>query len=128
MIARIIKDSSTSLKDAEAKYKAAELMSALADTKTELANVQEALQGQQRQIRELSEQLKFAGNMEFERPFYWNKSGDQKDGPFCPGCWDHNKKAIRLHGYNDNWWRCTVCKDTFESNRESGDPYRNFRR
>lgn len=32
-----------------------------------------------------------------------------KQGPFCSGCWDNNKKKIRLHTTNKGAYECPVC-------------------
>src|SRR5688572_5655942 len=97
-IAKLLRDSTTTLAEAETKLKLADLITALADTRVELATVQETLLAQERSIRELTEQLAFNGKMIYEKPYYWNGTDDNRDGPFCQRCWDEKHQAIRLQG------------------------------
>jgi len=42
-----------------------------------------------------------------------------KQGPFCSGCWDNNKKKIRLHTTNKGAYECPVCGNTTQKISES---------
>lgn len=48
--------------------------------------------------------------IEYEKPYYWRKVGDKKDGPFCQSCYDKDRKLIRLQGDGAGYWECLVCK------------------
>lgn len=68
-------------------------------------------------VRSLKEQLETKGKMNWEKPFYWLKDGDDKNGPFCQVCWDKDDKQIRLQGGENGTWDCGVCKSVvFEKN------------
>lgn len=66
----------------------------------------------------LREQEQF--NMVFDEFVYWNEKGEEKDGPYCPVCWDNNQKAIRLTK-EDNYVAgigrlCRVCDKVITTN------------
>ncbi len=113
-IARLIKDSSSSLDEAETKLKLAELISSLADLKTELADIKVDLINKDEAIRELNERLKEKESLSFNGKFYL-KEGDNI--PFCPTCWESNKKAIHLilkyHRAYGKCQECEVCKTKY---------------
>ena len=57
----------------------------------------------------LSEKQKY--NMKFIDNYYWNiKENGEKEGPFCPACWDGDGKAVRMQEYEDFLPECPVCQ------------------
>lgn len=113
-IAKIIKDSSSSLAEAEVNLKLADLINALAEAKFEIAEVQDLLLEKDRAIKELEEELKLKANREYEPPYYWlNKEDGTKDGPYCQPCFDTGGRYIRLQAEGNGSWRCLACKTYF---------------
>jgi len=56
-------------------------------------------------------------SLSFENGIYWLEKNKQKEGPFCPTCYDNSSKEIRLHSVVDNPfgnWECKVCSGYFE--------------
>lgn len=109
-IAKLIKDSGTSLEQAEIKLKIADLIGSLADAKMEIATIQTDLITKDQEILELQNQLKLQKLVEWDKPYYWVIDGDTKDGPFCQQCYDKDKELIRLQGGGINYWHCQTCK------------------
>jgi NAD-dependent SIR2 family protein deacetylase len=109
-IAKIIKDSSSSLEQAEVKFQLAELISALADAKIEVANVREAVADKDDLIKELSQKLNLKENIIWHKPYYFVMQGEDKDGPFCQKCYDSDQQLIRLQGQKGHW-ECHECKN-----------------
>jgi hypothetical protein len=74
-----------------------------------------AMLDENRTLRErvlaLESALDLKGKMQFDRDAYWMGEGRaEKDGPYCPRCYDHDGKTIRmLLGFNDVF-RCPECK------------------
>jgi len=69
-----------------------ELKSLIVDLKEQVLELRE-------ENHSLKEELskKTGYNMVFENCVYWNiLDNKEKDGPFCPVCWDKDKLAIRL--------------------------------
>jgi len=124
-IARLIKDSDSSLERAESKLKLAELMSALADAKIEVTEIQQLLIDKDSQIRSLKEQLAVRDRLQWEEPYYWLINDSSKEGPFCQHCFDANGKLIRLQGYSNGYWNCTACKNDYKDKSDKG-PELNF--
>lgn len=58
-LARLIKDSGSSLQEAEVKLKLAELIGALADAKIEIADVQNEVLAKEQAIQELTEAVPY---------------------------------------------------------------------
>ena len=107
-IAKLIKDCSSSLDEAETKLKLAELISSLADLKMELADIKVDLIEKDESIRELNERLKEKESLSFDGKFYL-KEGDNI--PFCPTCWESDKKAIHLiFKHYQSFGKCQECE------------------
>ena len=107
-IAKLISDSTSSLGEAETNMKLAELISSLADLKMELADIKVDLINKDEAIRELNERLKEKESLSFNGKFYL-KEGDNI--PFCPTCWESNKKAIHLIlKYYRTYGKCQECE------------------
>jgi len=66
-----------------------------------------SLQGEAQQIQK-SKTSPF-----YEKPSYWIKTNEGKDGPFCQKCFDADQKMIRLQGGCNDKWLCHACKSYF---------------
>lgn len=62
-----------------------------------------------RKIEQLEEALKFRESFTYRDNAYWTP---KKDSPYCSGCWDNRKKAIRL-ARKGSMHECPVCKSSF---------------
>ena len=119
-IARLLKDSTTSLEQAEVKMKLAELISALADAKIEMAAIQELLLEKESEIVALNEKLEIKDNIVWEKPYYFLVKGSQKDGPYCQHCYDSEKSLIRLQQpatTSPGLWQCHKCGNKCKDNK-----------
>ena len=124
-IAKLIKDSGTSLEKAEVKLQIAELISSLADIKMELADVQNILIEKDQSIIDLQSQLNTKESVTWSKPYYFIEKNEEKDGPFCQQCYDNEKKLIRLQGGGTSSWNCLSCKGVYkDSNYRAPDPIR----
>jgi multidrug efflux pump subunit AcrA (membrane-fusion protein) len=112
-IAKLIKDSGTSLQQAEIKLQIADLIISLADIKMELADVQSVLVEKDQSILELRSQLSIKESVVWSKPYYFVVKNDENDGPFCQQCYDTEKKLIRLQGGETNPWNCLSCKGVY---------------
>lgn len=101
----------------EAKMKIVELMESLVKAKSDLVGIKEQLIEKDNTINELKQQLSLKESIIFEEPFYWKKlEGDAKDGPYCPKCYDVDKKLIRLINKNSSTagsHQCYECKNWY---------------
>lgn len=131
-IAKIIRESTTSLEKAEVNYKLAELVGALAEAKLQIAEIQELILEKDRSIKALQDELNTRVEVRWEKPYYWREREGNKDGPFCQQCYDNTTKLIRLQSVGTGHWECATCHTYyFDSDfRESGgcaetdfDPY-----
>ena len=113
-IAKLISDSTSSLDEAETKLKLAELISSLADLKMELSDIKVDLIDKDEEIRELKNKIEEKESLIFDGKFYL-KEGDKI--PFCPTCWESNRKAIHLIFKNYHTYgkcqECEVCKTKY---------------
>ena len=121
-IAKLIKNSTTSLEGAEIKLQFAELIGALADVKIEVADIQNLLIVKDAEIQKLKEEKKLAANTTYRDRCYWIINGEVEDGPFCQKCNDVDNKLVRLqdHQYNVPYTnqlkkvrKCTTCKISY---------------
>ncbi|ENO1850667.1 hypothetical protein [Vibrio vulnificus] len=113
-IAKLIKESGTSLEKAEVKLQIAELISTLADIKMELADVQTLLIQKDEEIAALQNKLMLKESVIWEKPYYFIKDGEKKDGPYCQQCWDSQGSLIRLQGGGAMSWRCLRCRGEYQ--------------
>jgi hypothetical protein len=69
----------------------------------------------------LKEALEFQEELTYvkEKNSYWTK--ETNDGPFCSGCWDDRKKAIRLTEYAKHVgrYRCPVCNHIYKVEKDT---------
>lgn len=112
-IAKLIKESGSSLEQAELKLQLAEIISALADAKIEIATIQVALQEKDTRLADLERKLKTQKEILWDEPYYWSISEGKQDGPFCQKCYDSDEKLIRLQGDGEGYWVCHVCNSHF---------------
>ena len=70
----------------------------------------------------LKEELEIKGKMDFDGSVYWLKDNSEgsvdKDGPFCPACFDKDQTSIRLQHikgdeYIEAYRSCNVCKSNY---------------
>ena len=123
-IAKLIKDSGSSLEKAEIKLQIAELISSLADIKMELADVQTILMDKDQKIVELESKLNTKESVVWSKPYYFLANGEEKDGPFCQQCYDNDQKLIRLQGGGSKSWSCLSCKGSYkDSNYIAPSPF-----
>lgn len=115
-IAKWLKDSTVTIEQAETKLKLAELIGALADAKLEVAEIQELLLEKDKRIKELEDFQEIRNKMIWRDSVYYQKSDEGEDGPYCPQCYDSNKKVIRLQNYGTGHWHCMTCDKSFYSN------------
>lgn len=112
-IAKLIRNSGTSLEKAEVKLQIADLISSLADIKMELADVQSILIEKDQSITELRNLLNTKESVVWSNPYYYVDLGQERDGPFCQLCYDRDQKLIRLQGGGAKSWNCLSCKGLY---------------
>jgi hypothetical protein len=99
---------------AELKLKLADLMGELAEARTDLAVLQSYAYQLSDELAAAKKKLAFAGTMVFEAPFYVNTAGGQRDGPYCPACWEGRENlAVHLYKWSAGSWTCNTCKAAF---------------
>lgn len=85
------------------------------DTQQSLMDMQHKLQSLEEENSELKDKLKLKAKMIYKESTYWVKDNGKVDGPYCSGCFDDKRKAIRLKPVND-WpgeYTCPICKTGF---------------
>src|SRR5258708_1772952 len=54
--------------------------------------------------------------MEYAESVYWKTENGTREGPYCPNCFEHQKKEIHLTpGANKGTYRCGICKNPFRT-------------
>ncbi|WPZ02535.1 hypothetical protein [Idiomarina sp. OXR-189] len=113
-IAKVIKESGSTLEKAETRLQIAELVSSLADAKLEVASIQNDLISKDQELADLKKALELKESVFWEAPSYWVNEVDGKDGPFCQRCYDKEVQLIRLQVHAKGSWRCYSCNSYFE--------------
>lgn len=120
-VTKTLRDVDLKLNEAENKNKISELYLSLSDIKIEIANLKTALIEKDEEIKRLNEQVKIAGEMKFNGVLYFRQQGNSQEGPFCPQCYDNEKKTIRLHNYQEGWWECKTCESRYDEDYRKSD-------
>lgn len=113
-IAVFLKDSELSLPKDEIKLKLAELTAAIAEAKLQIADITSIISEKDQTIKFLQDKVNQGEEMVFEKTLYWSIEGDKKDGPFCPQCWDHDHRKIRLYNMANAYWMCRICNNSYK--------------
>ena len=66
------------------------------------------------QVQEYEDVLYLARNLVLNGQFYWLITGNVKQGPFCPHCYNKDGLLMRLSGDPDQR-HCTACRESFAS-------------
>lgn len=114
-IAKIVRESASTLERAETQLKLAELTSALADVKMQAAEVQALLTERDSRIQALETALKSRSEMKWREPAYWMSNDAGEEHPFCQTCYDGKGLLSRLHDRGRGLFACTVCGNAFRS-------------
>jgi len=90
-----------------------ELYQRLISFQSDVFALQEENRDLKDKVRQLSEKLDLQAKVVWEKPFYWLKESETKDGPFCQKCYDSDRKLIRLKDEDNDLWCCLNCKSWF---------------
>jgi len=113
-IAKLVKDSGSTLAQAEFKLKLADLVGALADAKMQIAEIQDFVLEKDQTIRKLENQIALKGAVEWDGKVYWVvEDGRPKDGPYCQRCYDVNGSLVRLQEWGGGVRACLACDKTY---------------
>ncbi len=113
-IAAFLEGSELSLPRDEMKRKLAELMAAIAEAKIQISDMASAISEKDQTMKFLQDKINQSEEMVFEKALYWSMKGDKKDGPFCPQCWDHDHRKIRLYNMANAYWMCRICNNSYK--------------
>jgi hypothetical protein len=69
------------------------------------------------QVQKLEEIKNIEEKMSFKRPF-WFMDGDET--PYCPKCWEGEKKNIHLIELFSGRWKCPVCDTLIDLENRRG--------
>jgi hypothetical protein len=119
-IAKLIRESRTSLKEAEVNLNFSNLLNALSDAQVEIADIKTLIIDKNHEIVELREKLTTKDSLLYKAPYYFLKNGDKEDGPYCQKCYDSENIMIRLQATGSpGYWKCFNCQSCFEDENYS---------
>jgi hypothetical protein len=96
---------------AEVQARLLELQALMLEAQRALGEAEDENRHLQRQIDELRRTADFGKDFKFENGVYW-----YRDYPYCPNCWDVDRKPIRLtgpYGMTNSDWDCPIHKSKF---------------
>lgn len=69
-------------------------------------------------VRDLEASAQIEASLNWDGVVYWRGGEDEKEGPYCPRCWDAEKKLLRLQHVPGGdsirrHWRCYECKNNY---------------
>lgn len=77
------------------------------------------------ELLELREKYSQQEQMIFEEPFFFTIDGEDKDGPFCPRCWQKDSKKCRVVATPESYHgahKCQVCDKNFGKGKPKPTP------
>jgi hypothetical protein len=88
-----------------------ELMNKLMDVQMEMVRLTEENRDLRTHIRELEEQRTIEGQLTFRNNQCWRRQPNgAEEGPFCPTCWDVDKRLVHLaEGATRGNFYCMYC-------------------
>jgi hypothetical protein len=109
----------------ELTEKLADVQARILDLQTNMIELTDENHALRLRIGELEQVGELAGKLAYQESVYWLPKEGGRDGPYCPNCWDAQKKLIRLTpGATKGTFYCGVCKHsgfrTSEYRHESG--------
>lgn len=111
--AKIIQSTSSKLQKAEQKNEMADLVGTLADAKVMAAELKLALVDKDQEIRDLKEQLRSKGKVVFQENVIFLQEENGVEGPYCPNCWESDRKLVHLHVHSNGFRECKTCDKRF---------------
>jgi hypothetical protein len=78
----------------------------------DLESENNALAGELVKLKEVEQN---ARNLTFSKGVYWKgpEEGRRAEGPYCPNCWDMDRKLIRLNSQDEDLFQCAFHKTLF---------------
>jgi len=114
-IATLLKQSDVEIDRADIASRLHLVSDQLLDARTALIEAQEEQQQLRTQLAELSRALDFGAEFKFRSGVYWREGF-----PYCPSCWEADRKPIRLGGgitdpqsYSHQLWTCPFHKVSY---------------
>ena len=59
-------------------------------------------------IKELETAFVIKDTLTFEDNHYFAMKDGTKDGPYCTLCWDNDRRLVRKHKDDHDWWWCLI--------------------
>jgi len=105
------------------KEKIAILVDSLLEAKIQANETLDVIQEKDKRVNELENLLKFKANLVRKNGLYFaTDDGEIVDEPYCPFCWESEKKAIHLEKRKGELFNCLNCKNFFGNIPESPEP------
>ncbi len=60
------------------------------------------------QVKELEAAFAIKDSLIFENNSYFVVKETGREGPYCTLCWDKDRKLVRLHKDEQDWWWCVI--------------------
>lgn len=95
------------------KYNDQELYEKIVDLREQILELRNGNITSAKRIQELEESENIRKKLVWDPPYYWSNHNGQY-GPYCQVCWDKDEKLVRLHDRKNDFWKCLVCKNSFQ--------------
>jgi len=95
----------------EAQEKVMELREGALELQEENLRLKSELKAERENVGALEQKLAFRATFSFRKPFYF---AENDPVPFCPVCWEGDRKTIHLDGpfgKNRSYWNCRICRN-----------------
>ena len=92
-----------------------ELVKKIIGLQAEIGAMMEENRALKETARKLEDALELKTKMHFDKDAYWTGAGRKEaDGPYCPRCFDVDRRPVRMVQQYGNFFRCTQCKTSVE--------------
>ena len=110
---RVAKEAATKLKSAELSEKLQEVYDLVGGVRHHLFNLEDENRRLQRENEELKSIKEMDKQMVREGEIYYRLVDGNKTGPFCPLCWDADRKVVGTQLLGNGRYVCNIHKVSF---------------
>ena len=112
---RVAREAAKQLKSTELSEKLQEVHELVADLRQHLFNLEDENRRLQSENEGLRSTKEIEEQMSYEGEVYFRTADGKKTGPYCPLCWDADRKLVRTQLASDRRHFCNLHKVSFSN-------------
>jgi len=110
---RLAKEMAKNLKQTAISEKVQEVYDLVAEMRHQIFDLEDETRRLQRENEELKREREIENQLVFEHGVYWRKADGKRLGPFCPYCWDADRRLVHTEHLDGARHYCLLHKREF---------------